>query len=382
MWGIVLSYILKFLAAVIIYSILPNPSAFASDAANYYYPDTIKLLSGMIPYRDFDTRYSPLFLPLNAAILLVYSSVVSIVLLMIVFELLMIISYIWYYRKIDAPTAYRSAFLFSLSPVSLYWTGVVGYNAIIISTFIMLALIAADRKRDLTAGLFTAASFLFCKLLAFLAWPGVILFRRKGISLRALFPAISIVFTFSLLFFGIDSLLPIKKEFGNYTGGNFWYILTMINPQLINSQIFQILPVICFGTIFLYLFYMYIVKDMGEKESFDRRMIFIGVTFLLFMVFSKKTFNMYHPMMLFFIVHPLVKANFRNLPMLLSITFIGSVSYIEVKLFELTRFSMDFHDYNYILLFIIDILLVSVYVFIIINLIKYNRSLIYRNIKR
>ncbi|MBC8204723.1 MAG: hypothetical protein H8E87_04345 [FCB group bacterium] len=363
-YGIILAVVLKIAVCITVYSISDDPADFCSDVSTFYYPHTLKLLAGETPYKDFDTRYSILFLPLLAIPVLIWNSMGSIVLTMILMEALMIFFYLRYQRRVEYDIGLRTAFFYSLSPISLYWMSIGGYNSVIIAAFIMFALILADKRKDVLAGAAAALAFLFSKFLAFLTWPAIVLFRSEGIFKRTLPMAVSIILTLGLLLFDIDSLNPIKKEFGQYAGGNIWYLSVILFPALKNNQIFTVLPVILFLASFIIIFFKYIKRYKFVINRFDVSAAFISLIFLLFMLCSRKTYNHYSLMIFIFIVHTIIKRNPKDLLGLLIITYLGAITFYEVKLSEMFKYAkvITFDMIRIYPLIVMDVLLIASYI--------------------
>src|SRR5262245_6023113 len=83
----------KFVLCVAVYLFWPSLVQY-SDARNFYLPQTEKVLSGALPYRDFETPYSPLFFVLLAPLVSVWHSPGAVVLTMLILESVMVWLYI------------------------------------------------------------------------------------------------------------------------------------------------------------------------------------------------------------------------------------------------------------------------------------------------
>jgi hypothetical protein len=226
------------------------------------------------------------------------------------------------------------AFIYSFSPISFYWVAITGYNGPIIAFFVMPALILSERGKDVWASI-SMASFLCCKLLAFLAWPGIVFYTRHRWAKR-LSPAIALVLLFAVLpmTFGVDTLMPLKLEFFKSTSGNVWYLISAVFPGLKESRAFQVLPVASFALASIPLFILFLrEKKVNADSGFDRAVAFIATSNLLFMILSKKAYTFYMAMTLLFLIHTIVRYRGFSVWHVLALAFMGATTTLEPYLY-------------------------------------------------
>jgi hypothetical protein len=330
-----------------------------SDAALFYFPGTLKFLSGQVPYRDFNTSYSVLFYPFISSPVFLWRSLGAIVLSMLLIETVMIFTYLYRSYKKDFDNRWIVAFLYCFSPISFYWVAMTGYNGVIITLFVMLALIFAEDGKAISTSISMALSFLCCKLLAILAWPGIIFYTHRAWMKMMILPAMLLTFLALLPLISIDILLPIKLEFFQTTSGNLWYLVSIVFPGLKKSWAWQVLPILSFAVAFMPLFILYLREHMIDTEDrFDRATAFIATTNLLFMIFSKKSYTFYMPMMLIFIIHTIVRNNRYTIKHLIPLSFLGATTTVEPYLYQNSRYI------DHMILFILDIMVVGCYMYL------------------
>jgi len=358
----------KFFICLAIYILWPELNE-DSDAALYYLPQTLEFMSWKVPYKDFQSSYSLLFHPLLSVPLLLWRSVGSIVLTMLVAETGMIIIYLRHCSQRNYDNAWRTVFLYCFSPISFYWVAMVGYNGPIISFFWMLGLIMADKRKPILSGISAAFAFLFSKLLAVLAWPTLMFYDRRRWTLRSLPMVLAVIFILGLLLIGVDTLLPIKREFNRYTSGNLWFLISVFIPGFNKSIASGILPIITFAVAFFIFFVKFLKRRFaGNVDNFDTAIAFVATSNLLFFILSKKTFTMYIPMALIFIIHTLTAQNKYPIRHIIPVAFLGAVTTIEPYIGMIT----DVRHTEYFItipsifgLFAIDILMVGCYVYLL-----------------
>ena len=364
--------LLRVIVCLVFYNLHPDLDNLSSDVNNYYYPGVQKIIDGEIPYRDFDTRYSLFFLPLFILPVLIWNSLGAIVLTMIAIEAGMILIYLRWQKK-DNIRGYRAAFLYLFSPVSFYWVAVVGYNSVIIAFFILLAFIAAEKNKPYLAGIAAAGSFLFCKFIALMAWPGIAFYTLRDWFKRSVPMALAVILPFSLLIFKIDFLHPLKMELGNTTGGNVWFLLSALIPGFQHGFIFNQVPYPLIMAVFLVVFTLYLNRirndDNRGEDNTIRSMAFITMIFFIFMTLSIKSFQMYLPMILIFLAHLLVNKFPRSRWALIFLAYIGSISFYEVIMYEFVRDNavISLGDFEVLRVFILDTGLLAAYLYYIVK---------------
>lgn len=337
--------IVKAAAVIIIYTFFPDINK-GSDAAIYYFPQAQKVLSGQVPYRDFATHYSILFHVLLLPALRVWQSVGAVVLTMFLLETMMILLYLSQHGQSDHADRLRVAFLYSFSPISVYWVDVTGYNGSIIALFAMASLIFAQRKRDSLSIASAFLGFLFSKLLMLLSYPAIVCFERRHWRRRALIAAAAIAGYYVILSLGnIDILHPIGYEMTSTTSGNVWFVLSPLIPDaVIKTSLWSYVPILSFSLVFVPMMVLYVrSKYMGSQNLFNSAVAFIAATNLAFFIFSRKAYTFYMPMAFIFLVHTLVvsRRDARDLirgfvPML----FLSATTTFEPNLHKIVKDAM------------------------------------------
>jgi hypothetical protein len=320
---------IKIILCLVIYIFLPQLNV-SSDALQVYLPETLKLLSGEIPYIDFLSSYSPLFSVVLAIPVAIWPSVGAIVLTMLLAETAMILIYLRRQKGSPSIDSWRVAFLYLFSPISFYWIGIGGYNGALIALFTMIALVQAAKRNHLMSGIAWAVGLLVTKLLALLTWPAVIIYDRRHLLRRSLPMAIALILLLALIPFGFDSLIPVKREFGRITEGNLFFIISLAFPGIRGSSIAEAIPVAAFAGCFLVVTVRFAVDRVVDNEiKFNRASAFVALVSLLFMIFSTKSYSFYIPMFLPFLIHPLIVKGHYSGRFLGPLAILGSITTIE-----------------------------------------------------
>ena len=323
----------KLVGCVLIYALLPL-EGLGSDAQRFYLPQALRVLSGEVPLRDFPTSYAPLFPYLLAPGLLLWRSPGSIVLTMLLAECAMLVAYARRNRRAGFSGGWRVMFLYSLSPISWYWVGVVGTNAVLIGLFTMLALALAESRRDLASGVAAALGLLFTKITMVLAWPAIALFGPQRVVLRSLPMLLALgaaLLAPSTL--GVDLTERALRLAHIATSGNAWFLLSMLAGLELEGAAVKRLSMLALLLALAPLCLVFGAVRLRERRGgFDSAAALVAAVHLVFMVLSYKTFPWYHAGALLFALHALFADEAFPARRLVLLAFLGVVTHLEPRL--------------------------------------------------
>ncbi len=357
----------KLLVSLAIYLVVPQINQ-NSDANHFYLTQTLSFLNGNLPYRDYQSSYSLLFPVLLAPFVKLWPSVSVVVLLMAGLDVLLLWLYVQRGRVHHDPLRWQVAYLYTFSPIIVYWTTLTGYNSVIIALAGFLGLTLAERGWYIRSGIAAAFGFLFSKLLMVLLWPAAIFLTLSGWWKRAA-PLVVLMGVLGVLYLsGLNILQPIQGELSDHTSGNLIFLLIVLFPGLAETVWWNVLPIALFGLFFLLLFggYLRIVQNYPE-QSFDNAAAFVAITCLLFMIVSKKAYPFYLPMLALYLIHAISRNPSTLRRALFPFTYLGAITTIEPHLFQLIGEPKQpvFDNGYYILLLVIDTLVVASYLYLL-----------------
>jgi hypothetical protein len=328
----------KLVGCVLLYTLVPL-EGLASDAMVHYLPQALRALSGEIPLRDFPTSYGPLLPYLLVPGLLLWRSPGSIVFTMLVAETAMLLVYALRCRRSGFSGGWRVMFLYSLSPLSWYWVGVVGYNNALIGLFTALALALAESRRDLASGFAAALGLLFSKLTMILAWPAIVLFGPRRIAIRLL-PLLLALGAVLLASATLD--MDVTERAVNYehrtTSGNVWFLLSMVSGIELDSvavkRLSMLTLLLVLAPLCLHFGAQRLRRGLG---GFDSAAALVAAVHMIFMILSYKTYPWYHAGALLFALHTLLADDGFRARHLAPLVLLGAVTHLEPRLLLVVR---------------------------------------------
>ena len=120
-----------------------------ADLPVYYMPEAHAVMHGLIPYRDFTSSYAPLNPYLDALLLHMHDSPLSILVFLIICDIASIPFWIGFLRRfLPETTLRRSALLYLVQPIVLWGTCIDGKNHACISLLLAIALFTLRKKRS------------------------------------------------------------------------------------------------------------------------------------------------------------------------------------------------------------------------------------------
>jgi hypothetical protein len=286
------------------------PSGKGSDLTLYYYPQALQVSGGGVPYRDFPTSYGPFFPYVAASLFFISRSEGSVAAVMILFELA---SLLVFARILNCDADLREQGVanlvvcaYTINPVSAYWAGVTAYNGTIILFLWIIAVGLLMRSRAVLSVVVAACSVLACKLLGLLALPALVASRRVRFWQVCAGLAVPVTVLLALALFGLDVLLPVKREAARVTSANLWFLLSGILPRSSAPGLWRWGPFAAFGVAVTALA-RYAYRTTGEALDLTRILALLCGVNLVFLLLSAKSLPFYLLMFTLFLCYIAVR---------------------------------------------------------------------------
>jgi hypothetical protein len=270
------------------------------DVIGYYYPQAISVMQGMVPYRDFLSSYGFLHPYLDAAVLYIHNSSLTLIFLSIVLEMAAL--GVWYRLVGDLIQSHASlrprlnqALLFYLcNSISIFTIAVDGTNNAILALGLGLSIAFLWRYNEFASGMSFSMSLLLAKFLPIIFFPLFLVTARrrwKWLAGSAL-PLLLLGGLAAIL--QLNVLQPFQLEGGIGIESNLPYLLSAIAGIHIRPQIFQVFG----GSVLLLAAAWYGWKLHLHRSVMGLSIASLGLLSLLLLL-APKAWPVYYEMLLF-----------------------------------------------------------------------------------
>ena len=198
-----------------------------TDVPMYYYPEALKTLGGLVPYRDFASSYAPLFDYFGAAMISLWNDTRVYVLVAIGVDVLAVPIWLAVGRRLFAEDVVRTAAILYLTNVKALLSVCTGQNQVWIALLLAAALWLRLRDRPFWSGMMLGLGLSAVKVLVLVLTPPVWLAGRRRLIWLVGFAAIPGIVYLSFIALGADVLLPLKNEGHLVTCGNLPFLATL-----------------------------------------------------------------------------------------------------------------------------------------------------------
>lgn len=137
------------------------------DVPVYYMPEARAVLTGLMPYRDFASSYGPLHPYMDATMLRLWNSPLTLILFAIGIEVVTLRLYLTLARSVFADSRVRLAgLLYVANPISLQFVTLDGHDNVLLALLLGVGVWAMLRSRDVLSGVATGIGIGLLKVLA------------------------------------------------------------------------------------------------------------------------------------------------------------------------------------------------------------------------
>jgi F0F1-type ATP synthase assembly protein I len=178
-----------------------------TDVPTYYYPEAVKTLSGLLPYRDFASSYAPLFDYLGAAMIYLWNDTRVYVLTAIAADVLAMPIWLAVGRRLFAENVVRTAAILYVTNVKALLSVCTGQNQIWIALLLAAAWWLRLRGRPFWSGMMLGLGLSAVKVLVLILTPPVWLAGGRRLMWLVGFAAIPAVVYLGFIALGADVLL-------------------------------------------------------------------------------------------------------------------------------------------------------------------------------
>jgi hypothetical protein len=218
-----------------------------SDIVAFYVPQAHSVMLGLVPNRDFLTSYAPLNPYLDALLLRLHDSPLTILVFQIVCDVLSVLFWIRFLRRfMNELTLRKAALLYLVQPLVLYEICIDGKNQGLISLLLGIAFWSMAR-REILSGISFSMSWILVKILPILFLPALFLGARKRVQwlISVLAPSLIVYGAFALD--RSDVLAGLRREGSMTTPQNLSYLFAALTGIELPHVVPSLLSLVVLG---------------------------------------------------------------------------------------------------------------------------------------
>ena len=269
-----------------------------TDLPAFYVPQAHSVLRGLVPYRDFESSYAPLNAYLDAVLLRLHDSPLTILLFQIVCDILSLPFWIGFLRRfLGENTVRRAALLYLVQPLVIWQICIDGRNQGLISLFLGISFFAIGRQKILS-GVSLSFSWIFVKILPVMFVPTMFVSTRKRLPwlMGVMLPSIVVYGAFALI--GADVTASLRKEGAIATPQNLPYLFSALTGIRLPSFVLSLFSFVAIlGVLFITIRAQIDAKT--EHAKLWKMMLGAGLVLLTVMLVNKKSDTSYLGMCFF-----------------------------------------------------------------------------------
>jgi hypothetical protein len=269
-----------------------------ADLIVVYVPQAHAVMQGLFPYRDFPSSYAPLNPYLDALILKVRDSPLSILVFQIICDILSVPFWIRFLRRfMNETTVRKAALLYFLQPLVAWEICIDGKNQGMIALLLGIAFCAIAR-REIVSGLSLSLTWILVKFLPVMFLPTFFVAARKRVTwlVSAVAPTVLVYGGFILA--KADVTAGARREGNLATPQNLPYLVGALTGHNLPAIVMSLLLLVAMGAALV----VAIRAQMRAKdESVKLWATALGTQLILlaFLIMNKKSDTSYLAMCFF-----------------------------------------------------------------------------------
>jgi hypothetical protein len=210
------------------------------DIPAFYFREAAETMRGLMPYRDFVSSYAPLHPYLDALVLRVWFSPLSIILLSICVECLVLP--LWFRAGqgfFSEEEMRRGALWYVTSAISLQYVTIDGQDNVILAVLLALATLLLYRNRALLSGLVFGSGIAAVKFLPLIYAPAFFLSIRGRWRWAVGMAAVAGAVYGAFAWLGVPVFQPLAHETSIHSAGNVPYVIDGVTGVFLPRAIFD-----------------------------------------------------------------------------------------------------------------------------------------------
>ncbi len=269
-----------------------------ADLTGAYMPQAHAVMQGLFPYRDFSSSYAPLNPYLDALILKVHDSPLSILVFQIVCDILSVPFWMRFLRRfMNEMTVRKAALLYFVQPLVAWEICIDGKNQGLIAFLLGIAFCAIAR-REIVSGLSLSLTWILVKFLPVMFLPTFFVVARKRVAwlVSAAVPTVLVYGGFILA--KADVTAGARTEGNLATPQNLPYLIGALTGYNLPAMVLSLALLVAMGAALVVTIR---AQLRAKDESAKLWATALGTQFILlaFLIMSKKSDTSYLAMCFF-----------------------------------------------------------------------------------
>jgi len=215
-----------------------------ADLVTFYVPQARAVMQGLVPYRDFPSSYAPLNPYLDALLLRLHDSPLSILVFQIVCDIVSVPFWIRFLRRcVNEATVRKTALLYLVQPLVIWEICLDGKNQGLISLLLAISFCAIARE-EILSGISLSLTWILVKILPVIFVPTLFMGARKRTRWLVSVAVPSLLVYGAFIAAGADVTSAVRKEGSLATPQNLPYLFGAVTGHNLPGSLLELLSIV------------------------------------------------------------------------------------------------------------------------------------------
>jgi hypothetical protein len=269
-----------------------------ADLTGAYMPQAHAVMQGLFPYRDFPSSYAPLNPYLDALILKVHDSPLSILVFQIVCDILSVPFWMAFLRRfMNEMTVRKAALLYFVQPLVAWEICIDGKNQGLIALLLGIAFCAIGR-REIVSGLSLSLTWILVKFLPVMFVPTLFATARKRVTWLVSVAVPTVLVYGGFILANANVIAGARKESNLATPQNLPYLVGVLTGYNLSAIVLNLALLFTVGAALVLTIWAQL-RAKGESAKLWATALGAQLILLTFLIMNKKSDTSYLGMCFF-----------------------------------------------------------------------------------
>lgn len=215
-----------------------------ADLVTFYVPQARAVMQGLLPYRDFPSSYAPLNPYVDALLLRLHDSPLSILIFQIVCDIVSVPFWVRFLRRfMNEATIRKAALLYLVQPLVIWEICLDGKNQGLISLLLAISFCAIARK-EIVSGISLSLTWILVKILPVIFVPSLFMAAQKRTRWLVSVAIPSVLVYGAFIAARADVTSAVRKEGSLATPQNLPYLFGALSGNNLSSSLLGLLSLV------------------------------------------------------------------------------------------------------------------------------------------